>query len=125
MVQYRTAERGDTLFAIDVAAAIARNTAAPAKEESDADKESDLTPGSRALATSPLRVDDLVTSPDGTKLAFISSAINQRQEKFEDYEIYVARSGESRFSGSSHIIRRKRSSCAGPMTAATFYLPSK
>lgn len=89
VVQYRTAERGDTIFAIDVAAAIARNTAAPAKEEGDADKESDLTPGSRALATSPLRVDDLVTSPDGTKLAFISSAINQRQEKFEDYEIYA------------------------------------
>ena len=89
VVQYRTAERGDTIFAIDVAGALARNAAAPAKEESDADKESDLTPGSRVLATSPLRVDDLVTSPDGTKLAFISSAINQRQEKFEDYEIYA------------------------------------
>ena len=89
VVQYRTAERGDTIFAMDVAAALARNTAAPAKEESDADKESDLTPGSRALATSPLRVDDLKTSPDGSKLAFISSAINQRQEKFEDYEIYA------------------------------------
>ena len=89
VVQYRTAERGDTLFAIDVAAAIARNTAAPAKEETDADKESDLTPGSRALATSSFRVDDLVTSPDGAKLAFISSAINQREEKLEDYEIYV------------------------------------
>jgi len=89
VVQYRTAERGDTIFAIDVADGLAGNTAAPAKEESDADKESDLTPGSRSLATSPLRVDDLVTSPDGTKLAFISSAINQRQEKFEDYEIYA------------------------------------
>jgi dipeptidyl aminopeptidase/acylaminoacyl peptidase len=89
VVQYRTAERGDTLFAIDVAAALARLASAPAKEESDADKESDLTPGSRPLATSPLRVDDLVTSPDGSKLAFISSAINQRQEKFEDYEIYA------------------------------------
>jgi dipeptidyl aminopeptidase/acylaminoacyl peptidase len=89
VVQYRTAERGDTIFAIDVASALAGNTAAPAKEESDADKESDVTPGSRALVTSPLRVDDLVTSPDGTKLAFLSSAINQRQEKFEDYEIYA------------------------------------
>ncbi len=59
VLQYRTAERGDTIFAMDVAAALARNTAAPGKEESDADKESDLTPGSRVLATSPLRVDDL------------------------------------------------------------------
>jgi dipeptidyl aminopeptidase/acylaminoacyl peptidase len=89
VVQYRTAERGDTIFAIDIAAALARHAAAPAKEESDADKESDVTPGSRALATSPLRVDDLRTSPDGTKLAFVSSSINQRQEKFEDYEIYT------------------------------------
>jgi dipeptidyl aminopeptidase/acylaminoacyl peptidase len=89
VVQYRTAERGDTIFAIDIPAALARHAAAPAKEESDADKESDVTPGSCALVTSPLRVDDLRTSPDGAKLAFISSSINQRQEKFEDYEIYT------------------------------------
>ncbi len=36
-----------------------------------------------------MRVDDLVTSPDGHKLAFLSNAINQRQEKYEDVEIYV------------------------------------
>ena len=89
VVQYRTAERGDTIFALDVAAALASHAAAPAKVESDTDKESDLTPGARAIATSPLRVDDLMTSPDGSKLAFLSSAINQRQEKFEDYEIYA------------------------------------
>ncbi len=93
VVQYRTAERGDTIFALDVAAALSRHTAAPAKvsdkKEADAEKDSDLTPGAHAIATLPLRVDDLVTSPDGTKLAFTSNAINQRQEKFEDYEIYA------------------------------------
>jgi len=89
VMQYRTAERGDTIFAIDVAAALASHVSAPAKVESDAEKESDLTPGARTIATSPLRVDDLVTSPDGSKLAFLTSAINQRQEKFEDYEIYA------------------------------------
>ena len=89
VVQYRTAERGDTIFALDVAAALASHAAAPAKIESDADKESDLTPGARPIAASPLRVDDLTNSPDGAKLAFLSSAINQRQEKFEDYEIFV------------------------------------
>jgi len=89
VVQYRTAERGDTIFALDVAAALARHSAAPAKEESDSEKESDLTPGARPLATSPLRVDDLVTSPDGSKLAFLTNAVNQRQEKFEDVEIYT------------------------------------
>jgi dipeptidyl aminopeptidase/acylaminoacyl peptidase len=89
VVQYRTAERGDTIFALDVAAALASHAGAPAKADSDADKESDLTPGARVIATSPLRVDDLITSPDGSKLAFLSSAINQRQEKFEDYELYA------------------------------------
>ncbi len=89
VVQYRTAERGDTIFALNIADALDRRAAAPAKEESDADKESDLTPGARAIATSPLRVDDLIASPDGSKLAFLTSAINQREEKFEDYEIYA------------------------------------
>jgi dipeptidyl aminopeptidase/acylaminoacyl peptidase len=88
VVQYRTAERGDTIFALDVAAALADRTGAPAKEKSDTEKEPDLTPGARILATSPLRVDDMITSPDGSKLAFLTNAISQRQEKNEDVEIY-------------------------------------
>src|SRR5205823_7089798 len=85
----RTAERGDTLFALDVSSAVANHATAPAKEEADTDKESDLTPGARVIATSLLRVAELVTSPDGGKLAFMTAAINKRQEKFDDYEIYV------------------------------------
>src|ERR1700733_8454801 len=92
VVQYRTAERGDTIFALDLAAALARRTAAPAKVEKT-DKNSRpqpaLAPGARAIATPPLRVDDLQTSPDGHKLAFVTNAINQRQEKYEDVEIYA------------------------------------
>jgi dipeptidyl aminopeptidase/acylaminoacyl peptidase len=86
--QYRTAERGDTIFALDVAAALANHATAPAKQ-TDPDKESDSTPGARMLATSPLRVENLIASPDGTKLAFLTNSINQRQEKNEDVEIYV------------------------------------
>ena len=92
VVQYRTAERGDTIFALDVAAALSRNASEPAKvekKEGAPEKQPDLTPGARTIATMPLRVDDLVTSPDGSKLAFITNAINQRQEKYEDVEIYV------------------------------------
>jgi dipeptidyl aminopeptidase/acylaminoacyl peptidase len=89
VVQYRTAERGDTIFALDVATALAHHAAEGMKEESDAEKESDLTPGSSVVATSPLRVEDLITSPDGSKLAFVTNSINQRQEKAEDAEIYV------------------------------------
>jgi dipeptidyl aminopeptidase/acylaminoacyl peptidase len=92
VVQYRTAERGDSIFALNVPDAISRHAAESArveKKEGEPEKQPDLTPGTRILATVPLRVEDLVTSPDGTKLAFVSNAINQRQEKYEDVEIYV------------------------------------
>lgn len=93
VVQYRTAERGDTIFALDLASALARHAAEPAsaktEKESESEKESDLTPGARAIATTPLRVDALLTSPDGSKLAFVSNAISQRHEKNEDVEIYT------------------------------------
>jgi dipeptidyl aminopeptidase/acylaminoacyl peptidase len=92
VVQYRTAERGDTIFALDLSAALARHAAAPEKIEAkkdDSAEQPDLTPGAQAIANTPLRVDKLFTSPDGRKLAFLSNAINQRQEKYEDIEIYV------------------------------------
>ena len=92
VVQYRTAERGDMIFAFYLSTALTRHAAAPSqvrKKEADSDKAPDLTPGARSLATTPLRVDSLVTSPDGRKLAFVSNAINQRQEKYEDVEIYA------------------------------------
>ncbi len=105
VVQYRTAERGDTLFALDLAGALARRRAAPAthsaKRDRDKDKDKDkdkdddrdeapdTTPGAVPIATSPLRIDDLTVSPDGRKIAFASNAINQRQEKYADVELYV------------------------------------
>jgi dipeptidyl aminopeptidase/acylaminoacyl peptidase len=98
VVQYRTAERGDTIFALDVSAALARHAAAPAKvekKEGEPDEQPDLTPGARTIATTPLRVDSLEISPDGAKLAFVSNAINQRQEKYEDVEIYVVDLGRT------------------------------
>ncbi|HEY7353937.1 MAG TPA: hypothetical protein VH596_14310, partial [Terriglobales bacterium] len=89
--QYRTAERGDTIFDLTLDTALAHHRSAPAKtkNESDSDKESDLTAGARAIATSPWRMDELVTSPDGTKLALMANPINRREEKYEDYEIYL------------------------------------
>ena len=89
VVQYRTDERGDTIFALDVVAALAHHAAEGTKEESGSEKESDFSPGASPIATSPLRVDDLITSPDGSKLAFATNSISQRQEKAEDVEIYV------------------------------------
>ena len=106
VVQYRTAERGDTIFALDVQAAIARHAAAPAKIENDSDKEPDLTPGTHAISATSLRVDHLATSPDGRKLAFVSNAVNQRQEKVEDVEIYVV--DLSNVAGNSALVQPRR-----------------
>jgi dipeptidyl aminopeptidase/acylaminoacyl peptidase len=100
VLQYRTAERGDSVFALDVNAAVARNITAPEKnpdnkgkekdkDKKDEEKESDLTPGAQELSRLPLRIDEMVTSPDGAKLALLTNAINQRQEKYEDVELYT------------------------------------
>ena len=92
VVQYRTAERGDTIFALDLSSALAAHSGAPAevkKKEGEPKQDPDVTPGTRAISTLPLRIDRLVTSPDGTKLAILSNAINQRQEKYDDVELYL------------------------------------
>jgi dipeptidyl aminopeptidase/acylaminoacyl peptidase len=88
VVQYRTAERGDTIFSLDLPVALARHAAAtpenPAEKEDD-----DATPGAAALATLPLRVDQLFISPNGSQLGILTNSINQRQEKDDDVEIYT------------------------------------
>jgi len=92
VIQYRSVERGDTIFSLDLPTALARHAAGPAKvekKEGESEKEPDLTPGAVELAKMPLRIDHLLTSPDGATLAILTNAINQRQEKYEDIEIYT------------------------------------
>jgi len=89
--QYRAAERGDMIFSLEVADAVSRHTAAGSKAKDDAedDKPSDATPGSRALAGSTWKVQQLKVSPDGRKLAFVTTSISERQEKVEEFEIFA------------------------------------
>jgi dipeptidyl aminopeptidase/acylaminoacyl peptidase len=92
VVQYRTAERGDTIFSFDLREALAHQAAAPMKAEKKEGKPEeapDVTPGTSEVATVPLRVDAIIASPQGNKLAFLTSAINQRQEKIDDVELYT------------------------------------
>jgi len=86
--QYRTAERGDTIFSIDVADAIARHTAEGSKPSEDSDSTPDVTPGSRAIASTPWRVAGMDISPDGHQLAFVTESVSERQEKVSEFEIY-------------------------------------
>ena len=95
VVQYRTSERGDTIFALDLSTAEANHVSGLVRKKTKAEKQSDVTPGTRAMATSPCRVDEIRTSPDDRKLALMTNPINKREEKFDDYEIYVVNLGGS------------------------------
>jgi dipeptidyl aminopeptidase/acylaminoacyl peptidase len=89
VLQYRAAERGDTVFSIDVAEAVAQRASAGTNSAEDSDDDSDATPGSRVLASSPWRVADLEASPDGRRLAFVTESVSGREEKIDEYEIYT------------------------------------
>jgi dipeptidyl aminopeptidase/acylaminoacyl peptidase len=89
VVQYRTAERGDTIYALDLASALANHATEAARIESDEDKQSEVTRAARVIADSPLRISEMVSSPDGKQLAFATTSINKREEKFDDFEIYT------------------------------------
>jgi dipeptidyl aminopeptidase/acylaminoacyl peptidase len=88
--QYRAAERGDMIFSLELADALSRRAIAGSsvKDDSDDGKVSDATPGSRALSGSVWKVQQLKASPDGRKLAFVTTSISERQEKVEEFEIF-------------------------------------
>ena len=86
--QYRAAERGDTVFSLSTADALAHQAAAGTRETPEAEKESDLTPGSHAIASTPWRIQQLSVSPNGKRLAFVTESVSQRSEKVEEFEIY-------------------------------------
>src|SRR5438874_10033949 len=87
--QYRAAERGDMIFSIAVADALSRNANAVSKVTDDSKNESDATPGSHVVASTPWRAEQIVTSPDGGKLAFLTTSVSERQEKVSEFEIYA------------------------------------
>lgn len=87
VIQYRASERGDTIFSLSIADALARHASAPAKETAENESPTS-TPDARAIAVSPWRVDELEASPDGRRLVFMSSSISERQEKVNEFEIY-------------------------------------
>jgi dipeptidyl aminopeptidase/acylaminoacyl peptidase len=87
VLQYRAAERGDQVFSVKVAEALARQAAAGI-QPADPDKATDATPGAQIVGSTPLRIQQLAASPDGRRLAFLTEPISQRSEKVEESEIY-------------------------------------
>jgi dipeptidyl aminopeptidase/acylaminoacyl peptidase len=85
--QYRAVERGDRVFSVSVADAIARQAAAGSTVQ-DPEKIADATPGARALANTPWRIFQMAVSPDGQRLAFVTESVSERYERVEEFEIY-------------------------------------
>jgi dipeptidyl aminopeptidase/acylaminoacyl peptidase len=86
--QYRAAERGDTIFRLDIADAISRHTAEGSNESDNSDSTPDVTPGARVVASTPWRVSGVDISADGRRLAFVTESVSEREEKIAEFEIY-------------------------------------
>ena len=89
VIRYRGDERGDVIFRLTLDDALARHAALGSKEIPEAEKDSGATPGAVAIASTPLHVDQISISHDGSKLAFVTSSVSERQEKPEDIELYL------------------------------------
>jgi dipeptidyl aminopeptidase/acylaminoacyl peptidase len=89
VIRYRGDERGDVIFRIALAEALARHAALGTKDATEADRNSHATPGAIAVARSAMRVDQISIAHDGQRLAFLTSPVSQRAEKVEDIEIFV------------------------------------
>ena len=89
VIRYRGDERGDVIFRITLDEVLARHAALGSKEIPDAEKDSGATPGAVAIARTPLRVEQVSISHDGSRLAFVTSSVSERQEKIEDIELYL------------------------------------
>ena len=86
--QYRAGERGDTIFRLDLGEAALRHAAEGTKASEDSDSNPDITPGSRALAHTPWRVQGIEASPNGHRLAFVTESVSEREERIGEFEIY-------------------------------------
>jgi dipeptidyl aminopeptidase/acylaminoacyl peptidase len=96
VLQYREAERGDVIFSLSLADAVARNVNSPATISADPEnKLTDISPGAQQLATTPWRVQQIVISHDGKRLAFATSSVSERWEKIDEFEIYIIDLGSS------------------------------
>ena len=63
--------------------------ASDTKPKSDADKKPQLPSDAAVVAQSPLAITELVAAPDGSKLAFESRSLLNRQENPADYEVFT------------------------------------
>jgi dipeptidyl aminopeptidase/acylaminoacyl peptidase len=81
VLQYREAERGDNIFAVDFTAVSRWNHEVP----SDGTKR----PAPRKISATPYHIQQLTSSPDGRFLAFTTTSRSLREESLDADGIYV------------------------------------
>lgn len=81
ILQYREAERGDRIFAIDFGAVAEWTRQAPSDETKR--------PAAKAISSIPYHVQQLTASADGQFLAFITTSPSLREESLDDNGIYI------------------------------------
>lgn len=80
-IQYRERERSGDIFAIDFPSMLKWDREAPSGEAKR--------PKEQKLSSTPYRVQELASSPDGQSLAFVTESRSQREESLDDDGIYL------------------------------------
>jgi len=89
VIRFRSDERGDVIYRIRLEDALIRHAALGMKEAPEAEKDTGVTPGAVVVSRTQERVEQMAIAHDGSKLAFMATSVSQRNEKVEDYEIYL------------------------------------
>ena len=89
VIRFRSDERGDGIYRISLDEALARHAALGVKEAPEAEKDSGATPGAVVISRAPARVEQMAIAHDASRLAFMATSISKRNEKIEEYEIYL------------------------------------
>ncbi|PYX32050.1 MAG: hypothetical protein DMG80_08990, partial [Acidobacteria bacterium] len=89
VIRFRSDERGDVIYYIRLEDALIRHAALGMKEAPEAEKDTGVTPGAVAISRTLERVGQMAIAHDGSRLAFMATSVSQRNEKVEDYEIYL------------------------------------
>ena len=90
VIEYRNAERGDEIFAINLSDIFSALESKGTKVPSDTEE---ATPGisgvEKVLARSDFRIEQLAASPNGKRLAFNTTSISEREELISEFEVYA------------------------------------
>ena len=89
VIRFRSDERGDAIYRIGLDEALARHAALGIKEAPEAEKDSGATPGAIVVSRTPARIEQLAIAHDGSRLAFMATSVSKRNEKIEEYEIFL------------------------------------